>query len=251
MECPRCFYVDNKLGTARPPGYPFNLNNAVDELLKKEFDIHRANGTQHPLAKAYGVQAVPFAHEKLNEWRDALRHGISYHHPSTGLLVRGGIDDVWKDDTGALIIVDYKATSKNERIEVLDQEWHIGYKRQMEVYQWLFRQNGFQVNDTGYFVYANASKDREAFDGKLEFEVTLVPYVGNPSWVEGTLTAIKQCLDSDVAPGPALDCDYCRYREAAGKALLNLQSTHGGAPKKETPASTKKNEEETATESLF
>jgi len=29
-ECPRCFYLDNKLGTKRP-GFPsFNLNIAVD-----------------------------------------------------------------------------------------------------------------------------------------------------------------------------------------------------------------------------
>jgi hypothetical protein len=38
LECPRCFYLDNKLGLKRPPGYPFALNSAVDLLLKKEFD---------------------------------------------------------------------------------------------------------------------------------------------------------------------------------------------------------------------
>ena len=41
MECPRCFYIDNVLGVARPPGFPFNLNSAVDALLKKEFDALR------------------------------------------------------------------------------------------------------------------------------------------------------------------------------------------------------------------
>lgn len=39
LECPRCFYLDRKLGVARPPGFPFSLNSAVDKLLKKEFDI--------------------------------------------------------------------------------------------------------------------------------------------------------------------------------------------------------------------
>ena len=53
LECPRCFYFDNKLGTKRPPGYPFNLNTAVDTLLKQEFDAHRAKGTKHPLQKTY------------------------------------------------------------------------------------------------------------------------------------------------------------------------------------------------------
>ena len=71
-----------------------------------------------------------------------------------------GIDDVWVNPAGELMIVDYKSTSKDEKIEVLDKEWHDGYKHQMEVYQWLFRRNGFKVSDTGYFVYANATRPR-------------------------------------------------------------------------------------------
>lgn len=221
MECPRCFYVDNKLGTARPPGFPFNLNSAVDALLKKEFDIHRANGNPHPLMEAYGIKAVPFSHAKLDIWRENFK-GIEYRHPETGLLVCGAVDDVWQDEDGKLIIVDYKSTSKDTKIEALDQDWHDGYKRQMETYQWLFRKNGFDVSDRGYFVYANASKDREAFDAKLEFDVTLIPYDGNASWIDGVLLDLHACLESDDIPVPSLDCDYCRYREMAGKKLQAL-----------------------------
>ncbi len=32
MECPQCFYLDRRLGVGRPPGFPFNLNSAVDTL---------------------------------------------------------------------------------------------------------------------------------------------------------------------------------------------------------------------------
>ena len=34
VDCPRCFYLDRRSGIARPPGFPFNLNSAVDALLK-------------------------------------------------------------------------------------------------------------------------------------------------------------------------------------------------------------------------
>ena len=108
---------------------------------------------------------------------------------------------------------------------MLDKDWHDGYKRQMEIYQWLLRQRGFTVANTGYFVYANASKDREAFDAKLEFEVTLVPHTGSTDWVDGVLADIKKCLDGNDAPATAPDCDYCRYRQAAGVALLSQQKT--------------------------
>src|SRR3989344_3709722 len=182
VSCQRCFYLDNKLGVARPPGYPFNLNSAVDALLKKEFDTHRVGKTVHPLMKTYGLDAIPFDDARMDGWRDSLKGGVVCEH-ETGMTVCGGVDDVWVTSNNELIVVDYKATSKDSQITVLDQEWHKGYKRQVEIYQWLFRQNGFKVSDTAYFVYANASKDAEAFDGKLEFEVTLVPYTGDASWV--------------------------------------------------------------------
>jgi len=168
---------------------------------------------------AYGVKCVPFQHAKINIWREVFK-GIEYKHEPTGFTVSGAVDDVWVNEHGELVIVDYKSTSKDEKIEVLDKDWHIGYKRQMEIYQWLFRHNGFTVSNTGYFVYANAGKDKKAFDGQLEFEVTLVPYTGDDSWVDGTLMGIKKCLDSEAIPDAAPDCDYCRYREAAGKKLL-------------------------------
>ncbi len=218
-DCQRCFYIDNKLGTARPPGFPFNLNSAVDALFKKEFDIHRAAATAHPLMKTYGVDAVPFQHPDIDLWRDNFK-GVEYKHEPTGFTVSGAVDDLWVNPKGEIIVVDYKSTSKDAKIETLDEPWHDGYKEQVEIYQWLLRQRGFTVSDTGYFVYANASKDKEAFDGKLEFDVTLIPYTGNANWIDGTLLEIKAALDSGKLPAASPDCDYCRYREAVGKALL-------------------------------
>jgi hypothetical protein len=253
MECARCFYIDNKLGTARPPGFPFNLNSAVDALLKKELDTHRANGTQHPLAKAYGLDAIPLAHAQMDEWRNALSQGIRHVHKTTGLTVRGGVDDIWINKDGELIVIDYKATSKDGRIESLDEDWHRGYKRQLEIYQWLLRQNGFKVSDTGYWFYANATKDRGAFDGRLDFELTLVPYKGSTDWVDETLVRLKACLDSDMLPAAGTDCDYCRYRETVGKALLQFAAkpTDAGVPKKQNVKNKSVDKENHATAQLF
>ncbi len=223
MECPCCFYIDNKLGTPRPPGFPFNLNSAVDALLKKELDTHRALGTKHPLAVAYGLDAIPLKHAKMDDWRNALSEGVKFFHKTTGMTVRGGVDDIWVNPEGELIVIDYKATSKDGKIESLDEDWHRGYKRQLEVYQWLLRQNGFKVSDIGYWFYANATKDREAFDGRLDFELTLVPYQGSTDWVEQTLVDLKKCLDGGELPQSSLNCDYCTYRAAVEKSLGKIQ----------------------------
>ena len=216
LNCPKCFYLDCRLGVGRPPGYPFSLNSAVDSLLKKEFDIYRKKGTAHPLMKKYGIDAVPFNHEKMEEWRDSLRKGIQYLHKPTNFLVTGGVDDVWINSKKELIIVDYKATSKNGEINI-EAEWQIGYKRQMEIYQWLFRKNDFKVSKKGYFVYCNGDTSKEAFNEKLEFQVTVIPYEGDYSWVEETIINAHKCLLNNNLPLSSEDCDFCRYRETVKK----------------------------------
>lgn len=215
IRCPRCFYLDRVLGIGQPPGFPFSLNSAVDKLLKKEFDIHRTNHTTHPLMKAYGLDAVPFEHSKMNEWRENFK-GITYLDPETNLIITGAVDDVWMKPNGELIIVDYKATSKETEVN-LDAEWQDGYKRQMEIYQWLFRKNGFEVSETGYFVYCNGKTDRVAFDGKLEFDIKLIPYKGKTEWIEPTIKKIYECLNSKEIPKANKDCDFCNYVESVGK----------------------------------
>jgi len=216
MSCPKCFYLDNRLGLKRPPGFPFNLNSAVDHLLKKEFDIHRAENKKHPLIEKYGVDAVPVAHEKLDIWRENFQ-GIQVNHPKTGLIISGAIDDLWINSEGEYIVVDYKATSKDGDITSLNEGWHIGYKRQMEVYQWLLRQSGLKVSNTGYFVYCNGKTDKKAFDAKLEFDITLIPYEGNDSWVEDSIVKAHECLNGTEIPTADSECDYCKYREVLGK----------------------------------
>lgn len=211
-ECPRCFYMDRRLGISKPSMPGFTLNDAVDKLLKKEFDIHRAKKSRHPLMETYGIDAIPFAHEMMNEWRENFK-GVQHYHEPTNFIVTGAVDDIWVDHQGNLMVVDYKATSTSAEI-TLDSQYRQAYKRQMEVYQWLLRQNGFTVSDTGYFVYANGQKDRHAFDKKLEFEVQIIPYTGSDEWVEKALEKAKHCLLGNLpASGP--NCEYCAYRKSA------------------------------------
>jgi len=218
INCPRCFYLDRRLGVGRPPGFPFALNSAVDALLKKEFDLLRKDGEAHPLMKKYGVDAIPVAHEQLDQWRENFK-GVQYLHEPTNFIITGAIDDLWQNPAGEYIVVDYKATSKNEAITALNQGWQDSYKRQMEVYQWLLRRNGLKVSNTGYFVYCNGKTDLDKFDGKLEFDLTLIAYEGNDNWVEDMIKKIHTCLQNNVIPKADSDCDFCRYQETVERAL--------------------------------
>jgi CRISPR/Cas system-associated exonuclease Cas4 (RecB family) len=228
MQCPRCFWLDTRLKIKRPSGPPFNINKTIDELFKKEFDRHRAAGTPHPIMTDNQIKAVPYQHPDLDTWRYNFT-GVTTVHKPTNLHVFGAIDDVWVDPEGELIVVDYKATSKDKEVGI-GSAWQISYKRQLEVYQWLLRQNGFVVSDTGYFVYTNARIDVEGFADKLEFSTKLIPYIGNDVWVEPTLVKMKACMDNDDMPpvgeaamgGP---CDFCEYaRSRTELTLKHVQS---------------------------
>jgi len=210
LDCPRCFYLDVRLGIKRPPGFPFSLNSAVDALLKKEFDVHRENKTMHPYIKETGLNAIPYQHENLDLWRNNFK-GVSCLHKKTNFETFGAIDDLWLNlDTNEVIVVDYKATSKNDEV-TLDAEWQDGYKNQMEFYQWLLRNNGLKVANQGWFVYCNGRKDLDGFNNHLEFIVKMLPYEGDTSWIDETLDKIKRCLESNSTPLSSDACDYCKY----------------------------------------
>ncbi len=84
INCPRCFYLDRKLGLAQPsmPGWP--LNSAIDYLLKQEFDYYRKLQLPHPIMVQYGIDAVPFSHPDLPFWRDDV-----YHYVGASVVANG------------------------------------------------------------------------------------------------------------------------------------------------------------------
>ena len=97
--------------------------------------------------------------------------------------------------------------------------WKDGYKRQMEIYQWLLRQNGFKVSNTGYFVYVNADTSQDAFDGKLIFDEEIIAHKGDDGWVEKAIIDAHKCLLKKKAPKNSKDCAWCQYREDSAHVL--------------------------------
>ena len=213
-KCKKCFYLEERLGISRPASFPFNLNNAVDELLKEEFDTYRGTEKNHPYILSYGLDAKPFVHPDIEDWRTRNK-GIGFLDEETNLFFYGLVDDVWiNTKTDQLILVDYKATSKKGEVS-LDAPWQISYKRQIEIYQWLFRKNGFDVQNIGYFVYCNGIKENVLFNNELKFKVKILPYKGDDSWLDNTVENIFEVLNSEEIPESSPNCEYCRYIKKA------------------------------------
>lgn len=206
LECPRCFWMEMKKGIRRPQPAPYTINSAIDILLKREFDVYREKQKPHPIMEKFKINALPLEHPEISNWRNTFS-GIKFHHEPTDFLVFGGIDDVWVNPQNEFIIVDYKATGANQH-QIYDS-----YGRQMEIYQWLFRQNNFSVSDTGYFVFARVNKTNgfESATPVLSFDLFVEPYKGDTSWIEQALYGAKEVLEKDTPPDPSFECEYCKY----------------------------------------
>ena len=226
MQCPRCFWLDVRYKIKRPSSPPFNINKAIDTLLKKEFDIYRLKAQPHPLMEKHKIKAVPYQHQQLDIWRENFK-GVVHVRQPTNLHIFGAVEDVWVDEEGKLLVVDYKATAKDKTVTELGVEgsWQDMYRRQMEIYQWLLKQNGFSVSDTGYFVYATGTTDRDGFNSVVEFETVIFPHHGKSDWVEDTIHAMKNVMESNTMPavGKAAmggDCEFCLYARARTELTL-------------------------------
>jgi hypothetical protein len=216
LNCPACFWMSRAKGI-KFPGMPgFLLNTATDTLLKKDFDKYRELQQPHPFMERHGLgHLVPYKHEDFETWTKSLQLGLRTLHEPTNFLIGGGLDDVWHDPkTDEIFIVDYKSTAgrRNDDLTALQEISLVGayketYKRQMDMYQWIMRQNGFNVNKTGYFVYVNGDQHFE--DGMLEedidkanmkFDVQLLSYEADDSWVNQAILDLKDCLHQKNCP---------------------------------------------------
>ena len=224
IKCPACFYLQ-QVEKIQFPSFPgFNINEATDILLKRDFDEYRGANRTHPYLEELGLgHLIPFQHENFDLWTQSLHFGAEGRfntvHEETNLKIGGGIDDVWENkETGQLHIVDYKSTSqKTEGREIsLEDKWKGAYKRQMDLYVWVLRQKGFEVSDTGYFLYCDGDRFTDQIflredDAQMRFKMSLLPYDVSTDWIEPTLIKIKKLLGEEVSPEHSPECEYGEF----------------------------------------
>ena len=214
LDCERCFYLDRVVGLKFPGCPPYTLNNLVDELCKREFDIYREKQKPHPIFKKINFNGVPFKHEKISEWQDAKHKGIKFKDEKSGISFTGGIDDLWLDlETNKIVIVDYKATAKEKGVpdNILDTEFYVNYKIQIDFYAWLFKKNGFDICENSYFIFFNGNYHKKTFDNVMEFEPKLIHYTNDTSWIDKKIKKMINVLNINKIPEYTDGCEFCDY----------------------------------------
>ena len=228
VRCEACFYMQQVEGISFPSIPGFNLNEATDILLKKDFDMYRASGSTHPFLKNLGLDhIVPLNDKRLEKWTQSLHFGAEGRfntvHTETNMKVGGGLDDVWfNKKSNEVHVVDYKSTSqKTSGKEItLNGRWKEAYRRQMDFYVWVMRRKGLITSNIGYFLYVDGDRfSKSKFLGKkiatMQFKATLIPYKTNLTWVEPTLLKIKNTLHKKRRPKHNPACEYYNFLKQA------------------------------------
>lgn len=218
-DCPRCFYLLLVKGLRRPSGFPFLLNSKVDRDVKRHFDQHRQNGTSPVEFIERGYNLRPSNHPKLSEWRNC-RRGLQYLHAESGFLITGALDDLFEDEkTGEHHMVDIKATAKRDGVTSAE-EIHPAFKRQLDLYSWLGSHNGLAMGASAFLYYCNSRNQPEEFKASLEFDISVIEYPVNLSWIPTALLAARECLNRPFPPPSTGNCDHCRYTEEYTTRIL-------------------------------
>ena len=224
ISCPRCCVLEKNY-KIKPPSLPFTLNIAVDNLCKNEFDFYRKEQRAHPLFTKNNIEAIPFNHKDIDTWRNNFK-GLKYFSKEYKYEFVGAIDDVWQKQNGELIIADIKATSRNNfnwDQTFRKYEYPKAYKRQLEMYQWLFKKNGFKVAKEAYIIYFNGKKNQEFFNNKLEFEPHVIKLNCSTEWVEKKIIETVRLLRASFFPEPSKDCENCNYLKQRWYLSRNLK----------------------------
>ena len=127
------------------------------------------------------------------------------------------MDDLWLGRDGRVMVADYKATAKAEHVTAASL--HPAYRRQADVYQFLVAQQGLEVSDRAWFVYANGLKTADGFHDTLHFDTRLVPYDGDRSWVLEAFRAAVSLVVAGQRPDPGPECAWCSYADGVGHSI--------------------------------
>ena len=57
----------------------------------------------------------------------------------------------------------------------------------------------------------HGDKQKSSFENKVHFNVSVLEYKGNDTWIENTILEIKKLLDQNIVPSFTENCDYCIY----------------------------------------
>ena len=192
----------------RPSGAFPSLPSGMDKVLKEHFDRFMALGKLPPelsaLPEMKGYSLFSDA-EKLKEWRSNFK-GISYTDVSSGVILHGAVDNILvKGDK--LTVLDYKT-----RGFPLKEDSGDHYELQMDIYNFLLRENGYKTEDFTYLLFYYPEKVLES--GEVLFNTSLMKIKTDPERGEKIFQKAIKVINGEM-PDSGEDCEFCKFKSGS------------------------------------
>ena len=205
QECPTCFWWQVKKKVRRPSGPMSQLPNRVEDQILLRFNKFRLEGELPPeLKELVGFKLLADI-EKHKTWKNK---GLYYTDEERGFTLVAKPDDVLEHNS-KLCILDYKtagtgASSCTTEKFISDIEKY-GYKLQSNVYNYVFRKNNIDTEDSSYFLFLYIKESDD--EGKITLGSELVEVKVDLEDVESKLIKALDILNKEEAPENG--CEHC------------------------------------------
>lgn len=202
FECERCFWLRTKKGVYRPSG-PFpSLPSGVDEAVKEHFDRFRSNGGVPPEIEESEENLTLFEDQEFLEKARDWKQEPKWKDPETGALLRGGVDDLMRNEEGDIVVLDYKTRGypPKEKNGVPDY-----YARQVNLYNLILREKGYETADYGLILYFYPEGFTDQSDFVFHTEIRRTPVD-----IEKAKRMVRDAVETleSEAPPHSGDCEY-------------------------------------------
>ncbi len=205
-DCPRCFWLHHNKEKKRPETIFPSLPSGMDKILKEHFDRFMKKGKLPPELHESecnkGGCKLFQDEEKLKIWRSNFK-GISIKDKE-GNILHGAIDNLLIKNK-KLIVLDYKT-----RGFPLKEDTHKHYQNQLDIYNFLLRENGYKTEDYAFLLFYYP---KEVFEkGEVIFNTKLIKMKINVKNAENIWKNALKLLNS---PCPKkhehAECAWCAW----------------------------------------
>lgn len=201
-RCPRCFWLQYNRKIYQPEGIVSRLANRFDGVIKKYFDIYRAQGQLPPLieGKVEGKLQNPF--KEIYFYSDHEKYGL-----------KGKLDECLVTEEGFHAPVDHKTSSSDPR----GKDIFPAYQAQLDTYAFLLEANRKPTTGIGHLIYFYPDISETLHDG--------FPMVVHIQTLQTDPLRAKERYEKaiEVVEGPMPDssqeCPFCAWREKVNREI--------------------------------
>jgi len=201
LECPLCFWLQEKEGVKRPVGVFPSLPGGMDLVLKKYYDNYRNSLPPELNGRVNGrLLADSELIKKFRDWR-------KFFFEEEDATLYGAMDECLFDE-GMYIPLDFKTRGFD-----LKEDSTGFYQNQLDCYALLLEKNGYEQPGYAYLVYYIPKE--VGGNGRVNFKIQ-VERIGTNTKRAYTIFRSAVELLRGKKPEPNPQCEYCKYRADNG-----------------------------------